>query len=237
VASESKPFAADVAVRGGYVYTTDASLSSRLANARITDAIEALADLRGKRVIDIGCGDGTYSGELVSRGGAAEVVGVDPAQNAVELAQQRHGSDRVSFQEGSAYALPFEPDSFEVAQLRGVLHHVDDPVAALREALRVAPSVVVMEPNGYNPGLKLLERVSPYHREHEERSFSARRIDGWVRGVGGDVVARSWIGQVPMFCPDRLARIAKRVEPLTEATPGLRLVSCAQYVFAARRVS
>src|SRR4029078_635857 len=97
--------------------------------------------------------------------------------------------------EGSAYELPFDDGGFDVAQLRGVLHHVERPVDALREALRVAPGGPAMEPNGYTPGLKLLERVSPYHREHEERSFSARRIDSSVETLGGEVAERRLVGQ------------------------------------------
>ncbi|MGH2981777.1 MAG: class I SAM-dependent methyltransferase [Solirubrobacterales bacterium] len=237
MASGPQPFDADVAERGGYRYTTDAQLSSRLSNARITEAVLAIADFRGKRVIDIGCGDGAYTRKFADPGGAAEVVGVDPAEEAIEVARAAAGSERVSFQRGNAHQLDWEAGSFDVAHLRGVLHHADEPRKALREALRVAPVVVVVEPNGYNPGLKLLERFSSYHREHGERSFPPRRLDRWVGEIGGDVTARKWIGQVPFFCPDPFARLAKRVEPLTEALPLIRLVLCAQYLFVARSPS
>lgn len=229
------PFEADIDRAGAYVYTTDARFSSATANRRLTDAAMNVADFRGRRVIDIGCGDGTYTAEIVQLGHAAEATGVDPAGNAIRAAQARAGDLPVAFFEASAYSLPYEADSFELAQLRGVLHHVERPRDALREALRVAPRVVVIEPNGYNVGLKLLERVSRYHVEHDERSYAPRTLDRWIRELGARVEARMFAGFVPMFSPDRLARAMKRVEPVLEGLPGLRAAGCAVYVCAAAR--
>jgi SAM-dependent methyltransferase len=235
-ASGPDPFDRDVARTGGYRYTTGAPLSSRLANRRITEAVLALANWRDRSVIDIGCGDGTYTVELVQLGGAASAHGVDPAAEAVAVAKARTAEqDGLSFEAGDAYALAHPDGSFDLAYLRGVLHHLDRPRDVLREALRVAGSVVVVEPNGLNLGLKLLERVSPYHREHGERSYAPRRLDGWVAALGGEVTQRSFIGFVPMFSPDRYARAAKRLEPTIERLPLVRQAACAQYVFSAAR--
>jgi SAM-dependent methyltransferase len=233
-ASGADPFERDVAVAGGYRYTTDAPLSSCLANRRITDAVLAIADWHGRSVIDVGCGDGTYTAELVELGGATGAHGVDPAAEAVKVASERAaGLETLSFEAGDAYALPHADGSFDLAYLRGVLHHMDRPQEALREALRVAATVVVVEPNGLNLGVKLVERVSPYHREHKERSYAPRRLDRWVAELGGEVTRRSFVGFVPMFSPDRYARVAKRLEPALERLPLVRQLTCAQYIFSA----
>jgi SAM-dependent methyltransferase len=229
------PFDHDVSRSGGYVYTTDAPLSARLANRRLTVAALSVADFKEKRVLDIGCGDGTYTLELVDVAGAASVQGIDPAGEAIRVARERVGDRPIAFSEGSAYELPHEADAFDLACLRGVLHHLERPAEALREALRVAPWVVGVEPNGYNPGLKVLERCSTYHVEHGERSFTARTLDGWVKAAGARIEARTFAGFVPMFSPDWLARAMKRIEPAVEALPGVRTVGCAVYVFAAAR--
>lgn len=229
------PFASDIAANEGYLYTTNARLSSRLANRRLTDASLAVGDFRGRRVIDIGCGDGTYTVEVVEIGGAARVAALDPAEAAVRVARSKVGGHPIDVAVGSAFALPHPDASFDVAYLRGVLHHMDDPAAALGEALRVATTVVVVEPNGYNPVLKLLERYSAYHVEHGEKSYPPHRLDRWVREHGGRVERRMFAGLVPMFCPDRLAKAAKRMEPVVERLPLLRSVTCAVYVFSATR--
>ena len=230
------PFNRDVLAGGGYRYTTDAPLSSRLANARITLASLRAASWTGASAIDIGCGDGTYTAEILGRGRPASVHGIDPAPAAIEAARERQSDPRLSFSVGSAYELPWGDAQFDVGYLRGVLHHVDQPAQALREAVRVAGRVVVVEPNGCNPGLKLLERVSRYHREHGERSHPASRLDRWATEAGGRVVWRAFVGFVPMFSPDPYARVAKTVEPLLEQLAGVRRIACAQYVFTVDRI-
>jgi hypothetical protein len=135
----------------------------------------------------------------------------------------------------SADSLPFRAVAFEIGQLRGVLHHLDRPAAVLYEAFRVCSTVAIIEPNGYNPVLKVLERCSPYHRQHAEKSYAPRRLDRWITAAGATVTRRFWAGLVPMFCPDWMARLLKRVEPIVERFPFLNRVACAVYVAAAER--
>jgi SAM-dependent methyltransferase len=226
-----EPFSADAVSNDGYIYTTNASLSSRLANRRMTDVSLEIAEFRAKRVIDIGCGDGTYGREILDLAGPALILGIDPAEEAVEIARRKASDPRLVFSVSSAYSLPCPDDSFDVAYLRGVLHHMDQPVDALREALRVAPVVVVIEPNGYNPGLKVIERCSKYHVEHGEKSYAPRALDRWVTELGGRVRTRRWVCLVPMFSPDWMARPLKRLEPALERLPVLRAVGCGTYAF------
>jgi len=228
-------FNKDAVSNAGYLYTSNARASSVLANRRLTDAVLASTDFRGKRVLDVGCGDGTYTLELLSQGHAASVHGIDHAERAVELGRTRAANKALTFSSGSAEALPFGDDSFDVAHLRGVLHHLDKPRDALREALRVAPVVAVTEPNGYNPVLKILERVSPYHRAHEERSFFPATLHAWARRLGGSVRSGQFVGLVPFFCPDTLAGALKAVEPFCERAPLFRSICCGTYVFVVER--
>lgn len=180
--SGARPFERDLAARGRLLYTGD-RLSARLANARLTEAVLAAASFEGRRVIDIGCGDGTYSVELAALGRPARLHGVDPAAVAVHVARrQAEGRDGLSFEVGSAHALRHADGAFDLAVLRGVLHHVDRPADALREALRVASTVVVVEPNGLNPGLKMLERTSRYHASTTSARIRPRcSMGGWWR--------------------------------------------------------
>ena len=227
-------FNRDVVVNNGYLYTTNARLSSYLANSRLTDAALMITDFRGKRVLDIGCGDGTYTLELFDRGRPASMHGVDPSHEAIRVARQKIGHRQITFGVYSA-ALPYEANSFDIAHLRGVLHHIEKPINALLQAFRVAPTLVVIEPNGYNPILKCLERFSSYHIEHNERSYTPSTLERWINRIGGRVYTRRYVGLVPFFCPDWLARLLKSIEPVVERLPLINSLACAVYVFVAIR--
>jgi ubiquinone/menaquinone biosynthesis C-methylase UbiE len=229
-------FNRDVRQNTGYLYTTKARISSRIANRRLSDATLEMANWKDKVVIDIGCGDGTYSIELYRRGQVKSLCGVDPAQEAVTIANQKHGhAPNIKFETQDAYQLPYNDNSFDIAYVRGVLHHVDDAREILREAFRVAPTVVVIEPNGFNPVLKLIEKVSPYHKQHQEKSYSPALLDKWCEELGAQITKKQFAGLVPFFCPAVAAYILKYFEPLVEALPMVNRLSCAVYIFTATR--
>ena len=232
---EHRPFDLDAEKHGGYLYTTNKSLSSKIAEDRHTREILSAYDFSGKSVIDIGCGDASLTIDLYDRTAPSQIKGIDSAASAIEIGKRRVNSRNIELSVGSAYDLPFKDQTFDVAHLRGVLHHMDKPDVAVREAARVARDVVVLEPNGYNLVLKGIEKLSSYHRHHGERSYFARTIDKWMADAGFSVSSRRFCGLVPYFCPDIMARTLKMAEPVVEAIPGVRMLTCGVYVAVGRR--
>jgi ubiquinone/menaquinone biosynthesis C-methylase UbiE len=228
-------FNRDVASNDGYRYTTNIRLSSQLATQRSTEIILGLNRFAGRSIVDVGCGDGFYTLRFWDQGRPRSIVGVDSAERAIELANARKGTRPIEFIVGDAHRLPFPDDSFDLALVQSILHHDDHPQDIIREAFRVAPEVLIHEPNGYNLGLKVVERISPYHREHRERSYTTRQVTRWIEEVGGRVVRRRFAGFVPMFSPDPLAKTMKALEPVVERTAFLKTLGCAVYVLVARR--
>lgn len=221
----------DLDEMGGYIYTAKKVRKSMdLFNKRATMAVANLIDFKGKSVIDVGCGDGTYSIELVEKLGAESVVGVEPS-NACELAQEKFGhyAPSVRFVRGSAYELQYNDFEFDVAMMRGVLHHLDDPKSGLAEMFRVAKKVFLLEPNGYNAVIKFLEKVSPYHKTHRERSFAPKKIRHMARSLGAEAVRESYSSLVPLLCPDRLATFLDWLSPRWEKLLFLPKISCGLY--------
>ena len=98
-----------------------------------------LADLAGiasgQRVLDVGCGTGALTAELVARVGAANVAAVDPSGPFVEAAAARHPD--VDVRRAPAEHLPFPDDTFDAAVAQLVVHFMADPVAGLAEMGRV----------------------------------------------------------------------------------------------------
>jgi len=228
-------FNRDAAGNQGYLYTATDRLSSRMATETSTRAVLSLGAFAGRRVLDVGCGDGFYAFRYWDRGSPSAWEGIDPAPEAVAVAERSKGTRPITFQVGDGHALPYGDDAFDVVLLQSVLHHDDDPFSMVREAFRVAPTVVIHDPNGYNPVLKVLERVMPYHREHNEKSYSSRRIRNWVHRAGGRTVAERYAGLVPMFSPDWLARGVKVMERAVERVPVARALTCAVYASLNRR--
>jgi len=84
-------------------------------------------DLRGRRVLDVGCGTGTLAAWLAERV-AAKVWGVDPSPEMLEVARGKVPAD-VGLKEARAEELPFKDAWFERIVLRLVVHHLDRPRA------------------------------------------------------------------------------------------------------------
>ncbi len=89
----------------------------------------------GQRVIDVGCGPGALTAELVRRLGPEHVAAVDPSEPFVEAARARLPG--VDVRLAAAEALPHPADAFDAALAQLVVHFMKDPVAGLGEMRRV----------------------------------------------------------------------------------------------------
>ena len=89
----------------------------------------------GQRVLDVGCGPGALTAELVRRLGPAAVSAVDPSEPFVAAAQERHPG--VSVRRAAAEQLPFRDRAFDGALAQLVVHFMAHPVVGLREMARV----------------------------------------------------------------------------------------------------
>jgi SAM-dependent methyltransferase len=100
-----------------------------------------LADLAGvaagsgQQVLDVGCGPGALTAELVDRLGAGAIAAVDPSTPFVAAARDRLPA--VDVRRAAAEELPYPDDTFDTALAQLVVHFMADPVAGLREMARV----------------------------------------------------------------------------------------------------
>lgn len=96
-----------------------------------------VGDVRGRRILDAGCGSGPLAAELVARG--ADVVGFDGSPAMIDLARRRLGSTVPLTVHDLAEPLPYEDESFDVVVASLVLHYLEDwdaPLAEVRRVLR-----------------------------------------------------------------------------------------------------
>jgi SAM-dependent methyltransferase len=90
----------------------------------------------GQRVLDVGCGTGALTTELVHRLGASSVAAVDPSDQFADAARKRHPG--VEVQVAPAEELPFPDGEFDASLAQLVVHFMDDPARGLAEMARVA---------------------------------------------------------------------------------------------------
>jgi SAM-dependent methyltransferase len=89
----------------------------------------------GQHALDVGCGPGALTSELVRRLPPHLVSAVDPSESFVAAARERHPG--VDVRLASAEGLPFEEQTFDAALAQLVVHFMADPVAGLAEMARV----------------------------------------------------------------------------------------------------
>lgn len=136
---------------------------------------------KGKRVLDIACGEG-YGAAALHRAGAANVIGVDIAEGVCLHARQRYGLDaRV----GSAERIPLPDGSVDVIVSFETIEHVPDPHRFLDECSRVlAPEgrLIISTPNKAVYAREGVAR-NPYHCSEMTEEEFASDLRARFRGI------------------------------------------------------
>lgn len=135
-------------------------------------------DLKGKLVLDVGCGMGRFA-DVATRWGA-RVVGIDLSAAAEVAARNLADREFVAFQ-ADVFALPFAPESFDFIYSIGVLHHTpncEQAVKALPQYLKPGGTLAVWLYSAYNKWY----RFSDIYRKITHR-LPARTLHGILRVV------------------------------------------------------
>ncbi|WP_372697215.1 methyltransferase domain-containing protein [Arthrobacter sp. JSM 101049] len=170
----------------------------------------------GQRLLDVGCGPGSITLDLArliaAPDGSGRAVGVDRSEDVLATARARAAAEdvvNVGFEVGNIYDLQYDDGSFDIAHAHQVLHHLVDPVAAVRELRRVtAPGgLVALREADYaamswypeSPALarwrEVYDRLS---RSNGAEPNAGRRLLSWALAAGFDpadlqVSASTWI--------------------------------------------
>jgi SAM-dependent methyltransferase len=147
-------------------------------------------DGQGRRLLELGCGDGLKLCEFVERGW--EVIGVDISRNALDEARRHAPSGKFYIGELETIGLP--DGSIHVVRADNVLEHVPNPFEIAKQCVRLlSPSegrLIIHVPNGRSLSMRMLGRYSnnswiPFHlslfsRDALHRMLSAagfKRVD------------------------------------------------------------
>lgn len=97
--------------------------------------------LPGERLLEVGCGTGIFLEWFRDLG--YFVTGLEPSPYMLDIARHKLGSN-VSLYRGTAEDLPFDDNEYDVVAIITTLEFVDDPPAALHEAIRVARKKLIV---------------------------------------------------------------------------------------------
>jgi SAM-dependent methyltransferase len=201
---------------------------------RLLDELQLPADAR---VLDVGCGAGTYVRLLAARGHRA--VGVDYSLPTLGRALDADGNAHGRYLAGDAYTLPFPGAMFDLVVSIGVLQALATPERVLGELARVAKpgGVLVLEAlNGSAATARAQRWVEHLQgRPPRVRMYTPAAVQRWLARLGLRVERR-----VPIFLPPRNA---PRLERLLDtgalasamtAAPAVTNLTAHTFLFVAR---
>jgi SAM-dependent methyltransferase len=164
----------------------------------------AFADLAGvgpgQQALDVGCGPGVLTAELVRMLGPKAVTAIDPSESFIAAVRARWPEADVRL--GSAERLPFGDGAFDAALAQLVVHFMVDPVAGLREMARVTRpggvvAACVWDHAGGRGPLTLFWQVA--------RELDPAVDDGSWRAGGGEGQLAELFGQAGLAVADAAA--------------------------------
>lgn len=183
-----------------YTHGHDESvLKSHRARTAENSAAYLLGSLRpGLSLLDVGAGPGSITADLAALVSPGRVIALETSTEVLAATRRGvAGAGNVEFAVGDVHDLPFDDDTFDVVHAHQVLQHVADPVAALRELLRVCRpgGVVAVRDADYAaftwyPNSSGLDRWLALYRQLARRNGgepdAGRRLLSWALDAGAD---------------------------------------------------
>ena len=129
-------------------------LLRRLNKKDILGGLTTIYNFEGKKILDLGVGDGKYTLPLAQRCAVKRIIAIDFSEEGIRLAEKKRrqlGLKDCTFIVADIQHLPFKNNSFDVVNLINVLHHVLVPRKVLQEVYRLADTCILFEKNRLNP--------------------------------------------------------------------------------------
>ncbi len=137
-----------------------------------------LLNCSGKKVLEYGCGLGSYAHSLAEKN--ADVFGIDISEFAIKAAREGAKKRGVSidFRVMNAERLEFAAETFDIICGTSILHHLDLAlsVAEIRRVLKPGGRAVFIEPLGHNPLINLFRLITPAMRSHDEHPLKVKDL-------------------------------------------------------------
>ncbi|MBW3003271.1 class I SAM-dependent methyltransferase [Candidatus Woesearchaeota archaeon] len=161
-----------------YQRTRDERHPDRLFNEylEVPSMVKAVGNIKGKRLLDIGCGAGVHAKKYLNKG--AKVWGIDLSKTMIELARKR--CPGVEFAIGSMRELPYRPSMFDIATASLSVDYIKDLGALFTEISRVLKKGGLFYYSVGSP-------VSESREKLNEKGITGNML-GWIEVDGKKIV-------------------------------------------------
>ncbi len=145
-----------------------------------TQMRDALGDLHGKHVLEIGCGEGWITRDLAQRGARISAFDISPqaAENTRRILAADKLLERCSVGVMPAEKLQYPDNSFDIAVGFAIIHHLElgKALAELHRVLKPGGVGYFAEPLATNPLIAVYRRLTPQYRTPDERPLVLREL-------------------------------------------------------------
>lgn len=180
-------------------------IAENITHSRMLNSIEKLYNetLKGKKVLNIGCGGGLEAEWLTKKG--AKVIGLDLSVDFILAAVERFRRNNLKayFVQGNGEYLPFADNSFDIVFIYGTLHHIPQTDKVISETSRVATELLIGSEPVEIPVLKYFMKIIDWNTEYNQLKtyrFDTKKLKNLIYKIGfKDVKSKTTWSYFPEF--------------------------------------
>ena len=201
----------------------DSQVESEFAAKTYCKYLERLNLIRAKKVLDIGCGDGSFI-RLALASGASTVQGIEPSGGALSSAGEMVGLIRADSIEVCDYDA-----EFDLATCFQTLEHLvrpDETVLKMSEAVVLGGFIAIVCHDRFSLVNRLLGRKSPIFDIEHLQMFSGIGLESLIRSAGLEIVySKQIVNRYPLGYWLRLVPLPRRLKNLIEQNRRSQILS------------
>ena len=192
----------------------------------------------GMTVLELGCGTGYFTKEIVSSG--AQITAIDISPALLEIARKNVSADNLRFCLENAYSMSFPDNSFDRVIGSSVLHHLDirKALGEIRRVLKPGGMAYFTEPNMMNPQIAVQKNIPFIKRKlgdsPDETAFFRFLLKRWMKKTGFQFIRITPFDFLHPAIPGKAVKFADGMGKKLEKVPILKEIAGSLFIMAGK---
>lgn len=189
-------------------------------------AIDYISRSPGKKILEIGCGNGEFSKRFLNTG--MDMYCMDISPELISALSRQYDGTNLKFEVADAESLPYKDDYFDGVTGNGVLHHlnIDICLKEIHRVLKKGGKIFFSEPNILNPEVFLETKIrwigKIAQKTEDEQAFSRWPLETKLQEIGFKNVRVVPFDFLQPLTPKPLISIVQKVGSIFEKIPVIR---------------